>query len=51
LWIRVTRSRRPPPAPVPRAGELTAIHVLDESEEAVRDLVRGREDIRRDVLC
>src|SRR5207247_2582755 len=33
-----------------RAGELTAIHVLDESEEAVRDLVRCRDDIRRDVL-
>src|SRR5207247_423530 len=26
-----------------RAGELTAIHVLDESEEAVRDLVRCRD--------
>src|SRR5436853_6386575 len=33
-----------------RAGELTAIHVLDESAEAVRDLVRCRDDIRRDVL-
>src|SRR5207245_6713092 len=33
-----------------RAGELTAIHVLDEREEAVRDLVRCRDDIRRDVL-
>jgi transposase len=33
-----------------RAGELTAIHVLDESEEAVRDLVRCRDDVRRDVL-
>src|SRR5258708_36914970 len=33
-----------------RAGELTAIHVLDETEEAVRDLVRCRDDIRRDVL-
>src|SRR3989442_6147968 len=33
-----------------RAGELTAIHVLDESEEAVRDLVRCRDDLRRDVL-
>jgi transposase len=33
-----------------RAGELTAIHVLDESEEAVRDLVRCRDDIRRDGL-
>ena len=33
-----------------RAGELTAIHVLDEAEEAVRDLVRCRDDLRRDVL-
>jgi transposase len=33
-----------------RAGELTAIHVLDEAEEAVRDLVRCRDDVRRDVL-
>jgi transposase len=33
-----------------RAGELTAIHVLDESEEAVRDLVGCRDDVRRDVL-
>jgi transposase len=33
-----------------RAGELTAIHVPDEAEEAVRDLVRCRDDIRRDVL-
>ena len=27
-----------------RAGELTAIHVPDEADEAVRDLVRTRED-------
>jgi transposase len=33
-----------------RAGELTAIHVPDETEEAVRDLVRCRDDVRRDVL-
>jgi transposase len=33
-----------------RAGELTAIHIPDESEEAVRDLVRCRDDLRRDVL-
>lgn len=33
-----------------RAGELTAIHVPDETEEAGRDLVRCRDDIRRDVL-
>src|SRR2546428_7878084 len=33
-----------------RAGELTAIHVPAEAEEAVRDLVRCRDDRRRDVL-
>src|SRR3989441_6113940 len=33
-----------------RAGELTAIHVPHEAEEAVRDLVRCPDDIRRDVL-
>ena len=33
-----------------RAGELTPIHVPNEAEEAVRDLVRCREDVRRDVL-
>lgn len=33
-----------------RAGELTAIHVPDEPEEAVRDLLRCREAVRRDVL-
>lgn len=33
-----------------RAGELTAIHVPDEAEEAVRDLLRCREDVRRDVM-
>jgi transposase len=33
-----------------RAGELTAIHVPDEAEEAGRDLMRCRDDIRRDVL-
>jgi len=33
-----------------RAGELTAIHVPDEAEEAVRDLLRCRDDVRRDVL-
>jgi transposase len=33
-----------------RAGELTAIHVPDEQQEAVRDLVRCRDDLRRDVL-
>ena len=33
-----------------RAGELTPIHVPDEAEEAVRDLVRCRDDVRHDVL-
>src|SRR2546422_3855423 len=33
-----------------RAGELTAIHVPAEAEEAVRDPTRCREDVRRDVL-
>jgi transposase len=33
-----------------RAGELTAIHVPSEAEEGVRDFVRCREDVRRDVL-
>jgi len=33
-----------------RAGELTPIHVPDEAEEGVRDLLRCRDDVRRDVL-
>ncbi len=33
-----------------RAGELTAIHVPSEAEEAGRDLVRCRDALRRDVL-
>lgn len=33
-----------------RAGALTAIHVPTEAEEAVRDLLRCREDIGTDVL-
>jgi transposase len=33
-----------------RAGELTAIHVRAEADEAGRDLVRCRDDMRRDVL-
>jgi len=32
-----------------RAGELTAIRVPTEEEEALRDLVRAREDLREDV--
>lgn len=33
-----------------RAGTLTAVHVPSEQEEAVRDLLRCREDIRADLL-
>jgi transposase len=33
-----------------RAGELTAIHVPDEAAEAVRDLLRCREDVQEDLL-
>ena len=33
-----------------RAGELTSIRVPSESEEALRDLIRCREDAREDVL-
>lgn len=33
-----------------RAGALTAIHVPTDQEEAVRDLLRCREDIRIDLL-
>jgi transposase len=33
-----------------RAGELTSIHVPNDAQEAVRDLVRCRDDVRRDVL-
>jgi transposase len=33
-----------------RAGALTAIHVPTDQEEAVRDLLRCREDIRADLL-
>jgi transposase len=32
-----------------RAGELTVIGIPEESEEAVRDLTRGREDVREDL--
>ena len=33
-----------------RAGALTAIHIPSEQEEAIRDLLRCREDIRADLL-
>lgn len=34
-----------------RAGELTAVHVPDERDEAVRDLCRARTDAVRDLGC
>jgi transposase len=34
-----------------RAGELTAIRVPTPAEEAVRDLVRAREDVRKDLIA
>lgn len=33
-----------------RAGELTAVWVPDEEDEALRDLVRAREDAKQDLL-
>ena len=33
-----------------RAGALTAVHIPSEQEEAARDLLRCREDIRADLL-
>jgi Transposase and inactivated derivatives len=33
-----------------RAGELTSIYVPNEEDEALRDLVRGREDTKEDLL-
>ncbi len=32
-----------------RAGELTAIRVPDQEQEGVRDLIRAREDVRKDL--
>lgn len=34
-----------------RAGELTAVHVPTPETEAVRDLVRAREDVRKDLVA
>jgi transposase len=34
-----------------RARELTAIHVPSSKDEAVRDLVRAREDVRKDLVA
>lgn len=33
-----------------RAGELTSVYVPSEEDEALRDLVRAREDIKEDIL-
>jgi transposase len=32
-----------------RSGDLTAVHVPDAKQEALRDLVRARDDVRRDL--
>ena len=32
-----------------RSGDLTAVHVPDEKQEALRDLLRARDDMRRDL--
>jgi transposase len=34
-----------------RAGELTMVHVPTSDQEAVRDLVRAREDVRKDLTA
>ena len=34
-----------------RAGELTAIRVPDREQEGLRDLVRAREDVRKDLIA
>jgi transposase len=49
---RVTTDRRDAGqlAVLYRAGALTAVHVPTEQEEAARDLLRCREDIRADLL-
>jgi transposase len=33
-----------------RGGQLTAVRVPDEEQEALRDLLRARDDVRRDVM-
>lgn len=32
-----------------RSGDLTAVHVPDQKQEALRDLLRARDDLRRDL--
>jgi transposase len=34
-----------------RAGELTAVRVPDREQEGVRDLIRAREDVRKDLVA
>lgn len=48
--IKTDRRDAPKLARLHRAGELTPIRVPTEQQEAVRDLVRCREDLREDIL-
>jgi transposase len=48
--IKTDRRDASPLVVLYRAGALTAIHVPTEQEEAARDLLRCREDIRADLL-
>lgn len=48
--IKTDRRDAAPLAVLFRAGALTAIHIPTEQEEAARDLLRCREDIRADLL-
>src|SRR5262249_55324196 len=49
-WIKTDKRDAKKLVRLFRAGELTAIHVPGEAEEGIRDFVRCREDVRRDVL-
>ena len=49
-WIKTDRRDAGQLAILYRAGALTAIHIPTEQEEAARDLLRCREDIRADLL-
>jgi transposase len=48
--IKTDRRDAPKIARLYRAGELTPIRVPTEEQEAVRDLVRCREDLREDIV-
>jgi transposase len=48
--VKTDRRDAAPLAVLYRAGALTAIHIPTEHEEAARDLLRCREDIRADLL-